>query len=288
MRLRLESTAGDKTIRRASQAPSITAKNMKIQIASDLHLDLLQARFPGYRVIDPAGADVLVIAGDIHAGLGALESFGDWPVPVVYVIGNHEGYHHDYRTLIAQLRERSAGTPVRFLEQDSVVIDGVRFLGCCLWTDYRVAGGEREVLMEQANGMLYDHRLIRHGEGLFMAADALREHEASRAWLEVQLAQAFDGKTVVVTHHGPHPGSIHSRYAGSPVNAAFVSDLTPLMGRASLWVHGHVHDSFDYVVNNTRIAANPRGYARNRNSAASPEQIEWENPQFDPGMTVEI
>lgn len=261
---------------------------MKIQIASDLHLDLLQLRFPGYRVIEPAGADVLVIAGDIHSGLGAVDCFADWPVPVVYVIGNHEGYHHEYGTLIAQLRERSKGTAVHFLERDSVVIGGMRFLGCCLWTDYRVMGGEREALMAQANGMLYDHRLIRHGEGQFLAADALREHEVSRAWLETELARPATGPTVVVTHHGPHPQSIHSRYAGSPVNAAFVSDLTPLMGKADLWVHGHVHDSFDYVIGGTRVVANPRGYARNRNAAASPEEIEWENPLFDTGLVVEV
>lgn len=260
---------------------------MKIHIASDLHLDLLQQRFPGYRVIEPAG-DLLVIAGDIHSGLGALDSFGDWPVPVVYVIGNHESYHHDYDELIAQLRERSAGTSLRLLERDSVVIDGVRVLGCCLWTDYRVMGGEREELMAQANSLLYDHRLIRHGEGLFMAADALREHETSRAWLQAELARPFDGKTVVVTHHGPHPASIHPRFEGSAVNAAFVSDLSALMGQASLWIHGHVHDSFDYVVAGTRVVANPRGYARNRNAAEHPDRIEWENPLFDPALLVEV
>jgi Calcineurin-like phosphoesterase len=261
---------------------------MKIQIASDLHLDLLQQRFPGYRAIEAADADVLVIAGDIHAGLGALDTFADWPVPVIYVMGNHEGYHHEYGTLIAQLRERSAGTALHFLERDSRVIGGVRFLGCCLWTDYLVTGDEPEPLMEQANRMLYDHRLIRHGEGLFLAADALSQHRQSRAWLEAELAQPFAGATVVVTHHGPHPGSVHPRYAGSPINAAFVSDLTPLMGRAAAWIHGHVHDSFDYVVNGTRVVANPRGYARNRHAAENPEQIEWENPLFDKRMVIEV
>ena len=29
--------------------------------------------------------------------------------------------------------------------------------------------------------------------------------------------------------------------------------------RAQLWIHGHTHDSFDYVVNGTRVVCNPRG-----------------------------
>ncbi|HEY8605893.1 MAG TPA: metallophosphoesterase [Noviherbaspirillum sp.] len=261
---------------------------MKIQIASDLHLDLLQQRFPGYRVIAPADADVLVIAGDIHAGDGALATFADWPVPVVYVMGNHEGYHHEYGELIAQLRARSAGTQVHFLEHDECQIGGVRFLGCCLWTDYLVAGGDREPLMAQANAMLYDHRFIRHGDRLFLAADALQQHLRSRAWLEERLAAPFDGPTVVVTHHAPHAGSIHPRFAGSPVNAAFASDLTALMGKPAAWIHGHVHDSFDYIVNGTRVIANPRGYARNRNAAENPAQIEWENPLFQAGLVIAV
>lgn len=261
---------------------------MKIQIASDLHLDLLQEQFPGYRAVEHAGADVLVIAGDIHAGLGAFEAFADWPVPVVYVSGNHEAYHHEYGSLIQQMRERSAGSDFHYLEQEQRVIGGVRFLGCCLWTDYLVTGGERQELMAQADQHLYDHRLIRHGAGLFAAADALQVHQRSRDWLEAALATPFDGPTVVVTHHGPHPRSIHPRYEGSPINAAFVSDLTPLMGKAAAWLHGHVHDSFDYAVDGTRIVANPRGYALNRKAAESVEQIDWENKAFQPSLVIEV
>jgi predicted phosphodiesterase len=64
---------------------------MRIQIASDLHLDALQSRFPRSALLEAAaGADVLVLAGDIHLGTGAVEIFADWPVAVIYVNGNHE------------------------------------------------------------------------------------------------------------------------------------------------------------------------------------------------------
>ena len=93
---------------------------------------------------------------------------------------------------------------------------------------------------------------------------------------------------MVVTHHSPHPHSIHPRFAGSPLNAAFVSDLSPLMGKAKLWIHGHVHDSFDYELAGTRVIANPRGYALNRRAATEIGMVEWENPMFDARLVVEV
>lgn len=263
---------------------------MKIQIASDLHLDLLVDRFAGYRAVEPADADVLVIAGDIHRDACAAAAFADWPVPVIYVHGNHEAYHASYTETVAALRESSGGN-FHYLECDEYVRGGVRFLGCCLWTDYLLGPATHDEAMAQAEQTLYDHRRIRltaDAPGLFRAADALRLHRQSRAWLADRLEETFDGPTVVVTHHGPHPLSVHPRYAGSPLNAAFVSDLTPLMGKAALWIHGHVHDSFDYRIAGTRVIANPRGYALNRKSAASPAEIDWENPCFDARLVVEV
>ena len=261
---------------------------MKIQIASDLHLDLLQKRFPGFRTIEPvAGADVLVIAGDIHHGTGALETFSDWPVPVIYVHGNHEAYGSSVEETIGSLRA-AAGGNVRFLENDEWIFKGVRFLGCCLWTDYQLFTDRQQAAMRECEDRLLDHRAIRAGTGMFSAADALRLHHASRAWLTAKLDEAFDGPTVVVTHHGPHPGSIHPRYDGQLLNAGFISDLTPLLGKAALWIHGHVHDSFDYTVADTRIVANPRGYALNRLAAGTPDQIQWENPAFQPSLVLDV
>lgn len=261
---------------------------MKIQIASDLHLEFLEERFPAYRAVEPAGADVLIIAGDIHSGAGALAAFADWPQPVIYVHGNHEAYGTQYFELVGDLRAAAAGGNVHYLEQDELILNGVRFLGCCLWTDYALFPGAQTTAMAEAEQCLNDHRVIRTGHGYFSPGDALRLHRQSRDWLATRLDQPFDGPTVVVTHHAPHPNSIHPRYAGNLLNAAFVSDLTPLLDKADLWVHGHVHDSFDYTVGKTRVIANPRGYAGNRFSAASPAEIDWENKGFDPRLVVEL
>jgi len=261
---------------------------MKIQIASDLHLDLLASRFSGYRVIEPTDADVLVIAGDIHRGTCAMSAFADWPVPVVYVHGNHEAYHEQYSDLVGKLRTASIGSKVHYLEGDEYIQDGVRFLGCCLWTDFMLYPDQLDTAKQEAEQCMLDYRRIATATGLLTADDTVQMHRASRAWLEEKLDEAFDGVTVVVTHHGPHRLSVHPRYAGSLVNAAFVSDLTPLMGKAALWIHGHVHDSFDYRVSGTRIVANPRGYALNRKLAEAPQQLQWENAAFDAGLIIEI
>lgn len=261
---------------------------MKIQIASDLHLEFLEDRFPHYRIVEPTDADVLVIAGDIHLATRAIAAFADWPVPVMYVHGNHELYNGQADEAIENLRTASVGSNVHFLERDACVLNGVRFLGCCLWTDYRLYPGKELAAMRECEQTLADHRAIHTWQGLFTAQDALQRHRQSRDWLEAQLQEDFIGPTVVVTHHAPHPKSIHPRYAGSLINAGFASDLTPLVERANLWIHGHVHDSFDYQVAGTRVVANPRGYAKNRFAAQSPEQLEWENGAFNAGLVVEV
>ena len=133
---------------------------MRIQIASDLHLEMLHRRFPDHNPVAAAPADVLVLAGDIAAGTDAVDVFADWPIPVIYVHGNHEAYGSVYEELIRAIRARAAGTQVRFLERDEVIIGDVRFLGCCLWTDYDLYG-MRERSMQMARRFMHDHTVIR-------------------------------------------------------------------------------------------------------------------------------
>jgi len=265
---------------------------VRIQLASDLHLEFLRRTFPGERTISPAHqADVLVLAGDIGNGANAVELFRDWPVPVVYLAGNHEAYGSTWEATIAALREAAQNTSVRFLERDVADFGGVRFLGCTLWTDYRLRSNRTQrQLMENAELRISDHRQIRTVSGsYFSAADALREHETSKAWLASELARPYAGKTVVITHHGPHPLSVHPRYVGDPTNAAFVSDLTDLLQQGpSLWLHGHVHDSFDYLVGDCRVVANPRGYARNISSVESAKDLDFENALFRDALVLEV
>ena len=92
----------------------------------------------------------------------------------------------------------------------------------------------------------------------------------------------FAGQTIVVTHHAPMRESLAPRYAEDLVSAGFVNHL-PTLARApaSLWIHGHTHTSFDYVVEGTRVVCNPRGYFSRRAQ-------QWENPDFAWDKVVEI
>jgi Icc-related predicted phosphoesterase len=232
-----------------------------------------------------------VLAGDIANGAEPFRLFADWPshpkrIPIIYVCGNHELYGHPIDPMINKMREGAALNNIHFLENDRVEIGGVRFLGTTLWTDYRLTGLNRtqRQLMEYVELRLNDHQLIRTGRHRFTTRDAFARHESARAWLETELAKPFAGKTVVVTHHGPHPLSIHPRYIGNQLNAGFISDLSDLMPGVDLWLHGHVHDSFDYQVGRCRVVANPAGYIRNR-WATDPE---FENDRFDKNLLLEL
>ncbi|SEE70635.1 Calcineurin-like phosphoesterase [Burkholderia sp. WP9] len=262
---------------------------MRVQIASDLHLDVLENRgFDDLPLQVATDADVLVLAGDVHCGTHAVDYFEHWPVPVVYVSGNHEAFGLPYASVVEALRVRSAGTQVRYLERQSVVIGGVRFLGACLWTDYELYS-TRDSSMDYARAHMSDHSAIWLTDTeRFSPEHAFIEHKGAVDWLTRQLSIPFPGKTVVVTHHGVSPDSIHPRFLDHPINPGFLSDLRNLLGQANLWIHGHVHDSFDYHHGASRVVANPRGYPANLGNARSYSDLTWENPAFCSTKVVEL
>lgn len=270
---------------------------MKIQIASDLHLEHLQPNWPGERIISPAlDADVLVLAGDIADGATGFKLFSNWcnsrtnkATPIIYVAGNHEFYGHVLAPMREKMREAAAVNGIHFLENEAIEIDGVRFLGTTLWTDYRLFPNfTQQQSMDRAQRGLNDHNLIRTGHCRFSAQDALELHHVARGWLKTELAKPFAGKTVVVTHHGVHPLSVHPRYQDDLLTAAFVSDLSEHLPHIDLLCHGHVHDGVDYQVGRCRVVANPAGYILNRGWATSRESFRFENQTFNENLVVEL
>jgi predicted phosphodiesterase len=255
---------------------------MKLWVLSDLHVDI--NRHHPLVLPDPRPEhDAVVIAGDICHGLDEAVWFiaGEKlnAKPVVLVAGNHEFYGFDRHAELKTGRAEAAKfLNIHLLERDAVEICGVTFLGCTLWTDYRYAGvREQARAMYLAAQRLNDHRLITNGRGVWTPQDALEEHEASRAWLGRQLDRAGAATTVVVTHHAPSPGSVHERYREDLLTAAFTSDLGDLIGRARLWIHGHMHAPADYVQDGCRVLANPRGYVGIKEDSA-----------FNAGLVVEV
>jgi predicted phosphodiesterase len=253
---------------------------VKFNILSDLHLSL------GPLAAPRNDADVVVLAGDLARPREAIAWASRLGKPALYVPGNHEFYGGSLDGTVEELHELCAGTNVRLLDNEEAIVGGVRVLGSTLWSDFLLEGmGEkRDAAVREASRLIRDFsriRVARASERLFTPDDSAALFERNAGWLAAMLARPFDGPTVVVTHHAPSPRSIHPRFAGSPLNACFVSDAEHLLdgARVRLWIHGHTHDSFDYEVHGTRVVCNPRGYAK--------DGVD-ENPAFDPDRVIEI
>lgn len=248
---------------------------MKLRIMSDLHIEFADWTPP------PSDADVVVLAGDINIkGRGITWALKNFSVPVIFVAGNHDYYKGSLGHTCQKMAEQAQGSNVHFLHNGAVVLDGVRFVGGTLWTDYRLTGNE-PLAQWDALQTMSDFKAIRNEKFSKIRPQHLASaHFKTKAFLEQQFAEPFAGKTVVVTHHAPCEMSIAEEYlrAGGHLSASYASRLDHMMGdHAKLWIHGHTHDSFDYDIYGTRVICNPRGYA--------PDDL---NPDFKDNLIVEI
>jgi 3',5'-cyclic AMP phosphodiesterase CpdA len=247
----------------------------RFRVFSDLHLEFLDWTPP------PAPADAILLAGDIAVGTYGVEwARHQFPgIPIVYVPGNHEFYGAELPRSVDALRAEAKRRDVHFLDGDECVIGGTRILGTTLWTDYALHGSQQAELdraMMDAEEEMNDFRMIKWSGGQRLTPELVREiHTAQVRWLAEKLAEPFSGSTVVITHHLPHPRSIHPKFADTRYNPCFASDLDYLVrAPVSLWIHGHTHESLDYVVNGTRVYCNPRGYLPNEpNLSFSPSGV---------------
>ena len=240
---------------------------MRIRILSDLHLEFHRdggrAFVAGQR---DTGWDVLVLAGDITTVGGLRAALGFFREaaqarPIVFVPGNHEYYGGSREVVWEALDEcREADPLLHVLDNHSVVLDGYRFVGSTLWFPH--SGG-----FEHLDGTLSDFTAIR-GFRDWVGEQARR----SAAYLRANVGHG----DIVVTHHLPHPGSIHPAYAGSSLNRYFLHDVRDLVesSGARAWIHGHTHCSMDYLADGgTRVICNPFGYLRHEENARFDEHL---------------
>lgn len=244
---------------------------MRLHILSDLHLE--RAPFEAPR----PEADLVILAGDIARGTAGVQWARTWApdVPVLYIAGNHEFYGHRLPELTGALRAAAAGTTVRVLENEEMIVENVRFLACTLWSDFDFDGRERRTdSMALAGRIVNDYRRIEFGTEArrLTPEDTRAVHLASRRWLTERLAEPHPGPTVVVTHHAPVIRGRPSSRILRAVAGAFVSDLSDLMGseRVALWIYGHTHRAADLEVRGTRVLSNPRGYPDERVTGFDP------------------
>lgn len=244
---------------------------MRILLMSDLHIELAPFELP----YDLPEFDVAIFAGDVwepikHAihwiSLNQVTKLK--AKPAILVPGNHEFYGHEVHLSRQRGQQAAKDLGVHLLDPGSVVIDGVRFIGATLWTDFGLLGTP-EISKDRAHAGMNDYLAISIADGnrldYLSPDDTQRLHRLDRAFIEMELSKPFNGPTVVVTHHGPHPESVPEPYRGDSLSPAFCSDLSELIEnyQPDVWIHGHDHHHHDYRVGCTRILANPAGYERN-------------------------
>lgn len=255
---------------------------MRLWIFSDLQRDL--NRDGGFYDIGAVEADVCVVAGDMHPNLpNSVLSLAkiSKEMPVIYVAGNRDYYGGRIDDLQAMAKLAASTVPgkgIHVLHDETVTIGSARFIGATLWTDFSLRKQEA-ASAKAAQKNIADFSMI---DGWSPARQA-EAHRKSRAYIEDVLSSPFDGTTVVVTHHSPHPNSIAERFRDDRLglNAAFHTDLSEILEgdhAPDLWVHGAVHSSFDYRVGATRVISNSRGYVGHGIV---------ENPTFHPRLVLE-
>lgn len=249
---------------------------MRLQIASDLHLEHSEAGGSRHGPLCYAPSDALVLAGDIDRIDKVRQRFADWPCPVLYVRGNHDSFFTSYEQGIGRAVLQSQDAQFRLLERSVATFGELRVLGCCLWTDFALLGRvDDALLLAKYTGA--DYRCLRRADGaLLNPEDTQLEHRLTVEWLERQLKKSHAGPTIVVTHHAPHIRSLDTRYGRNRFDASFASDLSVLAKKVNLWIHGHVHNSCDYRLNRCRVVCNPAGHP------ARP------NPHFNPRLVLSI
>jgi predicted phosphodiesterase len=249
---------------------------MKIQLLSDLHNEFIRngktsAQHKWSGSISETDADLIILAGDIDTGTKgaewALSEAERLEKPIVYVPGNHEYYGQEYFATVAAISRLCEDSAVHCLNPGVYVQAGLRIISATLWTDYLAYSYmPKDLVMFYVERSLADHRRItflsQNQQRRFLPADALVLHEQELTYITRQLSQPFTGKTIVVTHHGPHPVCQHPDYPVSEMSSAFHSDLSAVLDQYEIdvWAFGHTHANLNTVVSDTRIISNQAGY----------------------------
>ncbi len=248
--------------------------SLRIRLVSDLHYEFHPdhgVRFTGLLAKGQDEFDVLVVAGDLCSAGWLYDSLEmlctAMPTKkILYVLGNHEGYGTAWMDALQCARDVAYEHPnLIVLEQEVVTIGDQRFVGCTLWYPYDMS--------KRGFPTLGDFRYIKDIHQFL--PDTAR---ASEAFLTNNVQEG----DVVITHHLPHPRSIHPKYAKSDINWIFLHDVSPIVEKAGakLWIHGHSHSTMSYQVGTTIVRSNPYGYQQGY--AGEP------NPDFSLDTIIEV
>lgn len=252
---------------------------MQFRLISDVHNEFYNSDCMT-TALQPMQGDenrVLVIAGDFHTlkngrrAAHVIRALSERFKAVVYVPGNHEYYNYRIDREAAKNKFATEMNPdklenVHFLVRDSVVIDGIRFVGATLWTDLDKGHPVVEYMIAMK---MNDFRLITYyDEALknyskFKPRHWIKEHLMDLAYIKSTVESSIE-PCVVVTHHAPTAESLDPQFESDIYgNFGYHSDLSNFIldhPQIRYWCHGHIHKGSDYIVGDTIVACNPYGY----------------------------
>lgn len=249
---------------------------MKLKIFSDLHLDA------GNKARPSEGAeDVVVVPGDLFNDTGRgldwlAGNFGS--KETIFVPGNHEYYGSSLSEADDDMVSFGKACGIKVLINKSVVIDGIKFIGTTLWSDFMLYGGIGMALaMRMSEKYVNDFQNISINRTRKLSAGYVSGilHKQAIDFLRAELKDSDPNKTVVVTHFAPCSKSVARPYVNDPITPYFVNNHDSLIPQAKLWIHGHCHTAFDYAAGDSRVICNPGGYR-------------GEHTGFNPDLIVEV
>lgn len=237
---------------------------MKIAVISDIHLEFNKT--VNEKEFEPS--DVLILAGDIiPSQLLHTTSFFDIVCKkyehVFYILGNHEYYHNNINDTITQIKQlENKYNNLLVLNDESIIIDGVVFIGSTLWSDFN-KGDPLTLFLSKR--LLNDYTVINKGNKTLNPGDVYKMHKTSLKYLHDSFERYKEyEKVVVITHHAPSFQSVHTKYKQQyHLNGNFYSELTGIIEQydnVKYWVHGHTHENFRYTINECSIICHPYGY----------------------------
>jgi len=234
--------------------------------------------------------DVLVVAGDL---ITKMERGVAWLLarvancPVIYVAGNHEFYGCDIDRTVEKARALAAGTNVHVLQNNSILIDGVTFIGATFWTDFDLFGDPDYAMMVAAETM-NDYRKIRlrNYQYRLRPQHTLARHRESRDFIASELRKPKTTRRVVVTHMGPHPDAVRRGFERDIASAAYTSDCSDLMAMGvDAWIYGHTHEHEARKIGAPFWSPTPRDTARGRRTSrpgTTPNSIPGSSSKSNP------
>lgn len=238
---------------------------MRIGIISDVHLEMYRKKGVPFPELVDRDYDVLVCAGDLDNSTDGIKWLSKQHHEIIYVLGNHERYGAEIRSRDEEFRNCCSELKnVHLLEGNSVIIEGINFVGDTLWTDFNLISEKKSAMMEYARSNIADYRVISitdsDGERKLHPEDTIAMFNEAAESIKNNLSDKLPN--IVVTHHLPHRSSIDQKFLTSPLNPAFASDLLcdSEHGRVSVWIHGHTHCRVNYNIGSTQVLCNPHGY----------------------------